>query len=335
MKKKFPYLEVTGSHRDLGAAIGEQFRNKILESVSWRKDNIPGYRELRKISQRYFLETLHYFPKYIEELTAMAIAANAGLMDLFFTNTRSLYDSGILSEKGELIIHDRCTTVVSPGRDGVIVGHNEDWDLENIEDLYILKAKIGDTSFIGINYINELPGTSASMNNWGLVQGINEVHQKETLGIPKNFLARAVLQCKTLEEAEALIREAKQDTGFNHVLIQGDRVKNIEIAGGVTNTFDIKGKSYVHTNHFLSELKNYETYHTKSSEHRYSKATSLAKENMTEDEVIKLLSDHTDEKYPICRHDSTLATLIFEPAKGQVKIGYGAPCMADFTTYSV
>ena len=230
MKKKFPYLEVAGTHRDVGAAIGETFRNKIADSVSWRRENIPGYKELRRISQNYFLETLHYFPNFIEELTATAIAANVGLMDLFFTNTRSLYDGGASSETGEIVVHDRCTTIVSPGAGGAIIGHNEDWDAENINDVYVLKATIGDTKFIGINYINELPGTSASMNSWGLVQGINEVHQKETLGIPKNFLARAVLECKNLDEAEKLIRAAKQDTGFNHVLVQGNRVKNIEIS---------------------------------------------------------------------------------------------------------
>ena len=335
MKKRFPYLEVTGSHRDIGAAVGETFRDKILESVLWRKENIPNYKELRRKSQNHFLETLQYFPRYIEELTATAIAANVGLMDLFFANTRSLYDAGITSEKGELIIHDRCTTLVSFGKNGPIIGQNEDWDIDNIDDLYILKASIGDTKFIGINYINELPGTSASMNNWGLVQGINEVHQKEVMGIPKNFLARAVLECKNLNEAENLIRKAKQDTGFNHVLVQGNRVKDIEIAGGKINVYETENEPYVHTNHFLSELKKHETYHTKSSEHRYEKAIKLVSNNMNENDIIKILSDHSDNEYPICRHDSTMATLLFTPEDRKLQISYGPACRGEFTAYTL
>lgn len=335
MTKTFPYLVVAGSYRDLGHAIGENFRVKIQESILERASSIPNYKELRKISQNHFLETLRIFPKYIEELTATAISANVGIMDLFFANTRSLYDSGAASEKGELVIHDRCTTLVSMSKTGAVVGHNEDWDIENIDDLYILKATIGDTKFIGINYINELPGTSASMNNWGLVQCINEMHQKEMVGIPKNFLARAIIQSKTLHEAETIIRRSKQDTGFNHVLVQGTKIKNVEIAGGQVNVDNIKSDCYTHTNHFLSDLAKYETYHTKSSDHRYKKAKELLKGGMTVDEIAKILSDKSDDKLPICRPDATMASLIFKPEIGEVDVCYGEPYKGIYKTYSL
>lgn len=333
MKKKFPYLEVRGTHRDIGLAIGENFRNKIRENILERKNSIPNYKDLRSLSQSYFLETVHRFPKFIEELTATAISANVGLMDLFFANTRSLFESGIASESGEVVVHDRCTTIVSFNTEGVLVGHNEDWDIQNTEDLYILKATVGDTTFIGINYANELPGTSASMNNWGLVQGINEVHQKEKVGIPKNFLARAVLECKTIGEAIALMEQVDQDTGYNHVLVQNDKVANVEIAGGQTDIVINKDISYVHTNHFLSDLKKFETYHTVSSERRFKKASELIKINMSQKEITTALSDHSDEQYPICRHDATMASLIFKPQKGEVDICYGPPCEGEFKKY--
>lgn len=333
--KKFPYLVVRGSHRDVGYAIGENFRDKIRESVLVRREGIENYKDLRRESQNHFLETLRFFPKYIEELTATAIAANVGIMDLFFANTRSLYDGGVASESGELVIHDKCTTVVSFNNGEAIVGHNEDWATENIDDLYILKATVGGTKFIGINYVNELPGTSASMNSWGLVQGINEVHQKETVGIPKNFLARAVLECKTLDEADTMIRRVKQDTGFNHLLVQGDRVKDVEIAGGKVKATNLKNEPYVHTNHFLSDLKKYETFHTKSSAHRFKKASELLTNGMNEQDIVGILSDKSDKDFPICRHDATLASLIFKPAKGEVNICYGPPCQGEFEKYTI
>jgi len=335
MKKKFPYLEVRGSHRDIGHTVGETFRGRILEKVLWRKENIPGYKDLRRTSQNYFLETLHFFPKYIEELTATAVAANVGIMDLLFMNTRSLYDPTPTIDEDKYVSHDRCTTVVSFNENGPIVGHNEDWDKDNIDDLYILKCSIGDTKFIGVNYINELPGTSASMNNWGLVQGVNELHQVESVGIPKNFIARAILECKSLDQADGLLRRVKQDSGFNHVLVQGKEVRNVEIGGGKVDVIRQTGKPLVHTNHFLGKLKKYEVYHSKSSIPRYEKAVSLVKDNMNEKDMINLLSDHSNTEFPICRHEATLGTLIFEPTKGEVKICYGPPCNGKFDKYTL
>jgi hypothetical protein len=350
MKKTFPYLEVCGTHRDIGFAVGENFRDKIREYVSLNRETIPNFKELRSKSQNHFLETLRYFPQLIEELTATAISASVGVMDLFFLNTRSLYDAGISSELGETVVHeefthdltvresspsDKCTTIASFNDEGVIVGHNEDWAPEYADYLYLLKATVEDTTFFGLNYAYELPGTSAAMNNWGLVQGINEVHQKEKVGIPKNFLARAALECKTIGEAITMVCRSDQDTGYNHVFVQKDKLANVEIAGGETDITINKDRSYVHTNHFLSDLVKYETYHTKSSEHRFNRATELLKINMSEKQIVEVLSDHADTEFPICRHDATLASLIFKPSVGEIKVCYGPPCNGEFIKYTI
>ncbi len=333
--KKFPYLEIRGTHADLGRAVGETFRNKIRESIAWRKANIPDYKELLRRSQHYFLPTLHIFPKLIEELTSVAIAADVGVMDLFFMNTRSLYDATPDPEEEKLVTHDRCTTIVSFNTDGAIVGHNEDWEAANIDELYILKATIDGTTFFGIHYATELPGTAAAMNSRGLVQAINEVHQIDRVGIPKNFLARAILECKTLDEAEKLLTEEKQDSGFNHVLVQEMEVRNAEIAGGQIAFLERDNQTFIHTNHFLGHLKKYEIYHTKSSKHRYERAKALVKPNMTVAEMKGILSDHLNRDYPICRHNETIASLIFVPQRGEVQICYGPPCTGEYLRYTL
>jgi len=335
MTKKFPYLAVIGSHRDLGYAVGETFREKIRKVIAWRKANIPEYRELLKKTQHYFLVALHVFPKLIEELTSIAIAADVGVMDLFFLNTRSLYDPHPDPEAEKLVSHDRCTTVVSFSETGAIMGHNEDWAAENIDDLYVLKATIGKTKFLGLNYVNELPGTAAAMNNWGLVQGINELHQVDLLGIPQNFLARRVLECQTLDEAEKILTESKQDSGFNHVLVRGKELRNAEIAGGKIDILEVYNQPFVHTNHFLGHLKKYEIYHTQNSLNRYERAKKLVKNNMTIEEMKKLLADHQDKNYPICRDRETISSLILVPEKGEVQICYGPACRGEFVKYTL
>ncbi|MFZ5845700.1 MAG: C45 family autoproteolytic acyltransferase/hydrolase [Patescibacteria group bacterium] len=332
---KFHYITINGSHADLGRAIGETFRDKIRETIAWRRHTIPDYKELLKRSQHYFLATLHLFPKLIEELTAMAVASDVGVMDLFFMNTRSLYDPTPDPEEEKLVSHDRCTTVVSFGGDGAIIGHNEDWEAQNIDELYILKATIGDTTFLGVSYATELPGTAAAINNWGLVQAINEVHQIDLVGVPKNFFARAVLECQTLDAAEQLLSQEKQDSGFNHVLVQGNTVRNVEIAAAQIDVLEVTNQTFVHTNHFLGHLKKYEIYQTKSSKFRYQRAQELARPNMTVNEMKGLLSDHESPDYPICRHQETIASLIFLPQKGEVHIAAGPPCQENFVKYTL
>lgn len=319
---RFDYLEVRGSHKDVGKAIGSRFKEVIQKQVSRRRKRIANYVEFLKRSEPYYKAAKEYFPKLVEELESTAYAAGVGVEDYFSINNR------------EVINSDHCTVAVSFGKNGAIVGHNEDWESASSDALYFLKATIGDTTFLGLQYKVAMAGVAATMNSWGLVQCINDLYQNTQIGVPKNFLARAVLEARTLNEAENLLRKTKRASGFNHVLVQGKEVRNIEIAGDVLAVEKVINKPYVHTNHYLSpEMKFLEKFHTKSSEARYERAKEIIKPSMRREEMEMLLSDTEDEKFPICREEATLGSIVFLPEEKKVYACYGHPCAGEFIEY--
>lgn len=332
--KQYQALNIIGSYQDVGLAIGESFRKEIQEDVENRKTDIPDYESYLEKSKEYFNFTKSIFPNLIEETEAIAKSAGVGVFDYFFINNRETYDEAEQYDKKEAVNPDHCTIVVGFGKDGLIVGHNEDWSIDAQDNIYILKATIGDVSFVGLNYKTAIAGVAASMNSYGLVQCINDLYQTNQFGVPKNYLARAILECKTLDEAESLIRNTKRASGFNHVLAQGNEARNIEIAGDKMAIEKVIGKPYVHTNHYTSpEMQSLEKFHTKSSEARYERAKELLKDSMGFEDIKNLLSDTNNSEFPICREDATIGSVIAIPEKQEFWASYGHPCKNGYLKY--
>jgi len=323
----FDYLEIKGSHAEVGRAIGTKFKDVIQRVVASRQGRIAGYGDYLKQTEPFFLAAKEKFPDLIDEMTGIAHAAGVGVADYFFLNNREV------GPKGD---SDHCTVAVSFGENGAVIGHNEDWDGTTPDSLYILKATIGDTTFMGFQYKALVPGVAVSTNNWGLTQCINELNQTAQVGVPKNFIARAMVECKTLDEAESIILNTKKASGYNHVLIQGREIRNIEVAGDKIAVDKIMGTPYVHTNHYLSlRLKSLEKFHTKSSTTRYKRAKELVRNKMTVAEMEKLLSDKKNRRFPISRNGATLGSFVALPDEKKVYIYYGPPGKGKFTEYNL
>lgn len=327
--KKFEYLDVSGSHYDVGFAIGKKFKDVIGKSIARRIAKNENYFEYLKRGEPFFNAAKESFPKLISEISGMAKGAGVETHDLFMVNCREVSSK---SKKDP----DHCTIAVSFGEEGAIVGHNEDWEGASPDALYILKANVDGTTFLGLQYKLILPGVAATLNSYGLVQCINELEQSPQTGVPKNFVARAVLECKTLDEAENLIKSTKRASGYNHVLVQGREVRNIEIAGDKLAVERVTDGTYVHTNHYLTpELTKYETFHTKSSEARYERAREIVKQDMDVDDMEKLLTDRKNKELPILRSDATLGSEVFIPSGNKVLIKYGGLSEGRFKEYNV
>lgn len=333
MSKTFPYLEVSGTYKQVGLAIGTKFRDKIQSRIKFRQRVVKEYQTYLAQIDLYLEESVRAFPQYVEEMKSIAEGAQVSFEDYFLNNTYEIHDFDFADfEEGH------CTIAVSFNQRGAVVGHNEDWPPEAnaIEDLYILKATIGDTTYLGLNYATDISGAGASLNNWGLVQCINSLYtSKKKIGVPKSLLARAILECKDLESAEAIARSTNRASGYNHVLVQGDEVRNIEIAGDSLAVDKLTKEPYVHTNHYLHpDMLKYEEEKSKSSPARYARARELISNDMTKEEMIALLADTQDKQYPIC-NNGTIGSLVFIPAQKEVWICYGHPCAGEFVRYEL
>ena len=339
MIKTFPYLEIAGTNKDLGLAIGEMFRGKIQEVISDRKHYIRKYQERLAETDVFLKETKKAFPHLIEELMGMATGADVPFTDLFFHNMPEVYDRTAEWDREQAQTEDHCTIAVSFNGQGSLIGHNEDWDIESLDELYVLKATVNGTTYLGLNYATFMVGCSATLTSNGLVQCINELHQETHVGVGKYFVSRAVLDCKTLDEAVACVQGINRSSGYNHVLVQGSDMMDIEIAGKDIDIEKQTGKSYAHTNHFISnKMKLYEVdeaSHHKNSYDRLTRAMELVHNNMTVDEMKKLLADKKNPLYPICREDATIGAVILEPAQKRILVCYGPPDRGTFIPYTL
>lgn len=334
MIKTFPYLEITGSNRDIGLAIGEMFRGKIQEIIADRKHYIKKYENHIQSTRAYVKEAEDVFPQYVDELRGMADGANVGFLDLFFHNTPEVYDHTLDWDREQAQTEDHCTIAVSFTEDDVIVGHNEDWSIESQDELFVLKSTIGSTTVLCLTYASFLMGASASITSHGMTQCINELHQMSYPGVPKYFIARAALDCPTLFEAEELIRKVKRASGYNHVMVQNRDVRDIELTGRSMDVEAIRDRPYVHTNHSISEHTiPFQITASQSSISRFNRATELVKNNMTVDEMKALLSDTKDQKFPICRENHTIGSVVIETMKHTMHICYGTPNNGTFVPY--
>lgn len=333
--KKFPLLQVSGTHRDIGLAIGEMQRERIRNRMEVRRAKIPNYMSYIEKLPEYIEITRKYFPKLMEEVEGIVTASGVPFDEFFFAQARDLYPFYIEGDADTDIDDDHCTVAVSFNEDGVIVGDNEDWTMEALDDLYLLKATVDGTTFFGLQYAVSIPGEAASINSWGLVQCITEIHPTPQFGVPKNFVSRAILEARTLEEAEKIITNTPKASGYNHVLVQGDRVWNFEIAGEDYAVERLEEEKFVHTNHFTSDkLKKDEEYRTKSSVFRYERAQRMNKDNLDLEGMKRLLCDGQGE-YPICRPNETIGSLIFQPKKGLIQVCYGMPSVGGYVEYKL
>jgi isopenicillin-N N-acyltransferase-like protein len=339
MVKTFPYLEIAGTHTELGRAIGEMFRGKIQEVIEDRKHYIRSYQQKLGQIYPYVAETKKVFPHYIDELKGMADGADVPFIDLFFHNTPEVYDRTRNWDREQAQTEDHCTIAVSFGTTGPLIGHNEDWSIESLDELFVLKATVNNITYLGLNYATFLIGCSATITSNGITQCINELHQDSRTGVGKYFIARAVLDAKTLEEAQAIIQQTKRASGYNHVLVQNNTIVDIETAGADIDVETQNGIPYAHTNHFLStKMQQYEkdeATHHKNSYERLARVRELIRNDMTLEDMKLLLSDTHNSLYPICREDATIGSVIIQPTERKMHICYGPPDRGTFIPYTL
>ncbi len=303
-----PYIEVHGSHRDIGRVIGQHFAQKIQKECSKKVQQFPA--ENIPILQRCLSETQTAFPDIYQEIEALAEAAGVETEDFFLSCCDELFEDN----------DDHCTCVVSSGQNTSVIGHNEEELPTYLDDLYILKATVNGTTSLSLNYQTALPGSSVMINNWGLVQCINTLHSFHRIGVPRNIVARAILDCHSLEQAKDLLCSTHHASGYNHFLVQHQKVYDFGIAEDIIELETQDRGCYWHTNHYLThKSKSYEIFHTTNSEARYNAVKALVKPNMKEDQMKDLL-----EKVMCTRLSQTpyitLASIVLLPEKLEMDV---------------
>lgn len=308
------YLEVEGSHHDVGVQLGrfgaEIAHRHLTASHAWA--SVVAFRHDPRVAEmRRLVETR--FPAFWSELQGLAEGLALPFDDVFVWNCRG--DVWALAPDG-------CTTVQIPG-DALVIAHNEDGDpgFRGHCALACVRPENGKafTSFI---YPASIPGHTFAANEAGLVQTVNNIRSRGAgAGLPRMILGRAVLDCGSLDEAIALLRTADRAGAFHFTLAQrGDtRLASVEFTHS-SCTVEMLRQPRCHSNHLI--------HRDTANERQVITPSSLSRQRRGDDIVagfadsandpLAVLWDSGVPPLPIYRaqpddpdHENTLATAVF------------------------
>jgi len=320
----FPRIEAGGDAYTFGWQIGERVATAVKERVLGQPEftetaNLwKGSDHVSELSRR----ARSAFPRYHRELEGMAAGAGVDLEDLLIWNFRGdLRFSPGISPAAAATLADDCTSVMIPGGDRRpgIIAHNEDGAPELDGGCFWLSAEPDDgLAFETFLYPGMLPGNSFAVNAAGLVQVINNIRAHDLKpGIPRHFITRAVLDCRTLDEAVRVISREDRAAGFHHNLGQaGDRrLLSVEAPASGCVVRPVTRPS-AHANHLVDDnLADIPQVVSKSSATRQMRADELVAEGasdaadaeaiLADEKILRQPGDGMDD------YGRTLATGVF------------------------
>ena len=299
------YHEVEGrTPAELGHELGRMFGPIVRDYIAEERDGRQWQRR-RRDAEVLLSHTAKYFPTYIDELQAYAIAAGVPLVDLW-----------AMSIEDELGDNDRekCTTIVTNG--GRLIAHNEDWDANSSNDICLLKKRCGSLTLLELYYYGcPLGGTAFSICSHGIVQAINSLdHSDWNVGVPKIVLARRLSELKDVERELGSLLEIPRSSGFAHNLVdRTGRVTAIECTA-TQQIVQHPITPFVHTNHLLNPaLSRFEGHHGgKNTYQRYDAARSMVRASMDEADLMRLTSDETAGKAASIFNKNTIARAVVD-----------------------
>lgn len=336
-------FEASGSHREVGFAIGQRFTERIhrsLDTYRFLQERILPYHRTPEGQARYQqLLELHQirYPDYFAELEGIARGSGRPFEDLFLVNLRGEY-------RGYLRGCSDCALVSD---DVALIGHNEDGAATFRGNLYLVHARVeGKPAFTALSYPGFLCGNAFGFNAEGICFSVDSVQPRDVgVGVSRQFIARSLLEARSLDDAiqRGTVSECASGVSYTIGSIPERRVVLVEVAPESHYVREIRG-AYFHTNHYR-ELADVDQIIHPSSRARVERARVMLQENSPQNaaEVLAILGDQENEQYPIYRagtapdQSATLCTALFDLEARQLRIYADHPTWApgEFVAFAM
>jgi isopenicillin-N N-acyltransferase-like protein len=342
-----PLIEVSGGHREIGRQVGEAASEHIRRSLAYYEDNIEWLAgmsfpaaEQRALGLLPFAQ--RQLPQYVEELAGMAEGAGVPFESLLVLNCGEELlcvprpqPAGGASRPAD---HCTCLAIAAPGR--TIVGHNEDWVEDDIENMVLLSiTAAGGTRLLALTGAAYLP--MCGVNSHGIAFYGNTLYARdERPGMPNSFKHRWLLEAATRTEADARALMRGRARGSNHLNAQaGGQIWDVEVSAERDVTVEADGW-LVHTNHFTSpHLQDVERSESAGSRLRLQRGRELVAAGLARGDdpfavAAAVLSDHANAPTSICAHPipddpvhgPTTGSVIIELEERRMHVCAGRPC---------
>jgi len=347
----FNYLEVSGTHHDIGKQIGTRFCKEILASHRAIPDIINNANEIVQAAPDVFYDPFleaaqNHFPNYVDELQGIADGSGISFQDIIIGNIAIeilfLFKELTGNKKYSFPPSYGCSSTAYSKNGKSYLTHNEDLFTSFLSYVYLLKIKvIGKPEILTLSYPGLLPGIPPGMNEAGIVQCGNDIqglHIEQS--VPMAFHFRSVLDSTSLDDAVSRAKYPQRARTMTHNIgsFNENKIVSVEAAPTKNQSHNVDG-FYVHTNHFiLPEMLDIELDKKglPSSESRFNKLTELSgayadkPDEVNGDLITSFMSSH-DAEIPPCVHDhgggSTLSHSVFDLQEKTWKLYYSNPCL--------
>jgi hypothetical protein len=339
------HFETGGSHRELGLAIGSHFADAIhrfFDSYErLQRQLLPFYRTSTGKSYYQSFLALHRsrFPAYMSELEGIAEGAKRPFEEVFLVNLRGEF-TGLIppADQTDDAPVQGCTDCLVLTADRALIGHNEDGSPASLGHMYVVTVNPEDgPAFSALSYPGFLPGNAFGFNRTGILLTVNHVAPRPIqLGASRHFLARSLLDTRSLDEAIENITGPDRASGFNYNIgsLSERRVVSVEVAPQRHHIREIQG-FYAHTNHYF-ELTEQRQEISASSRQRLERSLALGRTTPPGEagQVLALLGNQSDRDYPIYRDatlpdaDATLCSALYDLDGRELRIYSDHPVKA-------
>ncbi len=325
-------FEAAGSHFEIGLAIGERFAAKIHRAFEAYRPSLEGVLLYQRspegearTQQLVDLNRARY-PDYFAELEGIAHGAKRSFKDLFLISMRGEYQGYLPAPHPPPRNCSDCSLVTD---DVALIGHNEDGSPAFQESMYLVHARAeGKPGFTAFSYPGFLCGNAFGFNSEGICFSVDHVQPRHVrTGIGRNFIARSLLEARSLHDAVERVTIAGRASGFSFTIgsVPERRVVQVEMAPETHHVREIRGVNF-HANHY-QEL-DVDQVILPSSQARVERARALLQDSPPVDAagVLTTLGDQADRQYPIYRQalppdqSMTFCSALFDLDARQLRI---------------
>ncbi len=346
----FPVLEVSGSHYEIGYAIGETFKFQISEAFN-RTADMMGFVEAfiaqdSALLYAPFVDVVEQnYPQFMEELRGMSDASGIAFEKFMVFSCISEYIAIIGNSKLKSFIG--CSSLSYKANGQLFLAHNEDGQGIFYDLMFVLKAHPeGKPSFISFCYPGMIPCVAPAMNDAGIFYSGNYINGKEVLvgGMPNSFIQRSLMEAHTMDEAlnMALINNRASCCHLNLASKSDQQIMSIELSPSKSYVYELEDGFFVHTNHFIQPGMTDLCSADSNSISRFVVLDSLCaacipSEAIDGELLTDFLSSHAHAPNAPCAHGfsngitgQTLGSTLFDINKNSWRISYNNPCEKKF-----
>ncbi len=340
-----PRLRVSGSHHEVGRAIGAATAPTLREAVAFDAA-LPNGRsraDQLALASRYRDATLAATPWLVEEIDGAADGAGVDPLALFAASIEEIWSVRPSQATMGVVVDGRCSDLVAgppaTAEGHVWVGHNNDLSPASRDDIVAIEWRVPGEPVVFSLGIG--PWISVGWNSAGISLTGNELSPNDDrVGVPRLLMVREQLTAGSMDEAVAMALRPDRSSSYNTVFATPDgRVVNVE--GSATDA-EIEGLgergTFAHTNHYAcARMQGYEgdPEYAILSGVRLARARELldgaAPGTVDAAWMRAALADHATDP-SLCRHpradvrSATAFWCIADVTAGEIRFGLGNPC---------